>query len=424
MAKGKIWVGWGLGILVGCAGGGDDDDTGGGYTDQGTNPGTGGDNGGPNEIVQPGASGGGSGGGCRVNERVRVSNAEGMSRQPAIAWTGNAYLVVWSDDRAGAGAGDLYAATLTPDGGRVGSSSDVLIADVPQHATSPELASLPGGDHVVVFETCHQFDGQGCAGGSGVGTVLVANGQPAGSASAIASAAPVQRRPYVVSTGKGAYVTYRDLDGGRTVIRVARLGAGGQLDGAPVLLGNGAEGHYPHLAAGRDRLGVVYSRGGGSPEIVLAVLNESLSLQKEVVVRTGFTQDATNPVVAWNGSGFALAWEDERGGESQIYTAVAAGDGGRAEPPQRLFDGNGNWPAIASNGKHTLVAFYGFPSGAQVLVARLDGAGRRVGPILQVSENSGQAKFGALAAGDEGDFGVVWQDDSVEDVFFARIGCQ
>ena len=99
-----------------------------------------------------------------------------------------------------------------------------------------------------------------------------------------------------------------------------------------VTFDNTSDGHYPHVAVSPDRVALVYQRNKPLPEIVLALLDPQLTLQREVVVRPGFDAPATNPVVQWNFQRWVLAWEDAREGDEEgIYATVATGDGSQVE---------------------------------------------------------------------------------------------
>jgi hypothetical protein len=210
------------------------------------------------------------------------------------------------------------------------------------------------------------------------------------------------------------------------VARVLKVSTSGEPTGATVAMGGGAEGLYPFVSATQDHLAVVYRRGpaGGPADIALGVLDANLGVQSEVAVRSGQTGDATNPVTVWNGGGWTVAWEDQRLGDPQIFAAGVDAGGTQVSGGNSLFDDNGNWPAIASSGRYSLVAFYGFPAGAQVMLARVDGAGQLLGKVVQASEDGGTARYPALAYNPNADeFALVWQDDKVGEIFFARVKC-
>jgi hypothetical protein len=278
---------------------------------------------------------------------------------------------------------------------------------------------------VLVWEICAGMSGSGCNGGSGVGALaLDGSGAPSGAPVTLATPAAVQRRPYVAAGFQGAYVTYRDLAGAQVVSKVAGLTPAAMPTGASVTLGGGQTAEYPSVAFGGDRLAVVYRRGGDSPEIVLGLLDAGLGVTGEAVLRPSTSGNATNTAVAWNGNGWTAAWEDERNGDAQIFAAATSADGGRVDGAQPVQNDNGNWPSVASNGRYAVVAYYGFPRGAQILLSRVESNGRAVGEPLQVTTGSQRGRYGAVAYNPKDDeFAVVWQDETNADIALTRVRC-
>ena len=375
-----------------------------------------------------GTGAGGSGAGpavpptaCPVIPAVRLTNATGASVQPSILWTGSGYLVAWGDARGG--GMDIFGATLAPDGTRTGSMQDVLLANTAGLATSPEIAALPGGGFVVVFEDC---DSVGATANCGVMSVRVgADGNPQGEPVLVSPPVPVQRRPYV-ATGHGQiYATFRDIVGGKTMARVTTLDAAGAASGPGVLVHMPSNGQYPHVAIGPSQVAMVYERDNPSAEIVLALFDPSLNMQQEVVVRTGMASPATNPVVQWNTSRWVTAWEDERTGEATIFATVVDPQG-NAQQAQQAYDENGNWPTIASGGLMTsLIGFYGYP-GQRVMLARVEADGSlKPGQVVLDT-----GKFPAVAYNDQGgvrmmgEYAVVYENTDLQEIMFARFECK
>ena len=365
---------------------------------------------------------------CPVISPVRVTDSPGASGQPAIHWNGTNYLVAWADERSG--SSDVYATWLTPEGRRVDGFADLLIADTAQQATSPEIVPLPNDQgFLVVYESCNATSEMSCTLGSVESVVLGADGRPKGQPPVtISPTAAEQRRPYVAIGHGNVYVTFRDripavgTTPARTVARLGKLDATGALMEPVRTFDEASDGHYPHVAVSPDRVALVYKRNKPQVEIVLALLDPALTLQKELVVRPGFDADATNPVVQWNVQRWVLAWEDEReDGEAAIFATVATADGSQVEPPQRAYDENGNWPSIASGGLMTsLIGFYGFP-GRRIFLARMEASGV-LKPGQVVIDDVGS--FPAVAYNDKVDeYAVVYQQDRIDEIVFARFKC-
>ena len=358
---------------------------------------------------------------------LRLTSADGDSVAPAIVWTGDGYFVVWADGRGGAG-NDIYGVMLAPDGSRKGGMADTLLADGAGPAASPEIAPLPGGGFVVVYEDCN-IAGEGalCA----VNSIRVgADGQPAGTPVKVSDAVAVQRRPYVATGHDKVYVTFRDsvMVGGaaRTMARLTTLDAAGAAAGPGVVVHEGSNGQYPHVAVSPTQVALVYQRENPNADIVLALFDPALTFLEEIVVRNGsmFTGDATNPVVQWNTTRWVAAWEDQRGGEAAIYATVVDPQG-NIGTTQQAYDENGNWPTIASGGLMTsLIGFYGYP-GQHVMLARLEADGTlKPGQVVLDT-----GKFPAVAysptggARGMGEYAVVYQNEGVKEIYFARFEC-
>jgi hypothetical protein len=71
-----------------------------------------------------------------VGTAIRVTNALGTSRVPAIAWSGSEYGVVWEDNRD-AGDHEIYFTRLSPTGSKIG--SDVRLTNFPGQSLDPEI---------------------------------------------------------------------------------------------------------------------------------------------------------------------------------------------------------------------------------------------------------------------------------------------
>jgi hypothetical protein len=367
---------------------------------------------------------------CPVPPPIRITQAPAHSGQPGLLWTGSGYLVVWADERNG--GSDIYATKLTPEGGRLTGYPDLLVADTAERATSPEIVPLadPAQGYLVVFENCEGPDRANCTMGSVQSVRLTADGLlPVEEAPVIVSPrAAEQRRPYLATGHGNVYVTYRDriaaagTTAARTVARLGRLNATGAPIPPLLTFDQTGDGHYPHVAVSPNRVALIYQRHQPDPQIVLALLDQDLAVQGELIVRSGFAGDATNPVVQWNGQGWVLAWEDERLGEAAIYATTAAANGSTFEAPQRAYEENGNWPTIASGGMMTsLIGFYGYP-GRRIFLARLEATGR-LKPGQVVIDDSGSA-FPAVAYNDrDGQYAVVYQNERLDEVMFVRFTC-
>lgn len=422
-------------------------------------PGTGGTPGGEGGITATGGDGplpgtGGSGPSepdaaepevqpsvCMTYPILPLTGPNENAAQPAIVWNGSNYVVVYSGGPPGSAgtSAKIFTAVLDATGART-VPQDVLLADTPALATSPELVAAPVAagappTFAVVFEHCLGPSATGCTGGSAVMSARIdAAGAPQGPPVMLAPPAmKVQRRPYIASEHNNVYVTFRDVvptavKPDRIAARLIRLDDAGGRVGDGVEVDAMSDGHYPHVAVNSTNVALAYQRNKASSEIVLAIFDPALTLQKEVIVRSGIMGDATNPVVQWNTNRWVIAWEDERNDEARIYATVVDGDGrigpagcmGTDCEPDLAYENNGNWPAIASGGAMTsLIGFYGYP-GRRVFLARLEASGNlKPGQVVL-----GVGKFPSVAYNAKDDeYAVVYEDEANHRVVFGRFKC-
>jgi len=102
--------------------------------------------------------------GSRVNQSGAVldpggfpiSEAVNSQSNPAIAFDGNNYLVVWEDDRSGVDNNDIYGTRVTPDG-IVLDPEGIPIVTLPADQVRPKV-SFNGSQFVVVWEDVNSGD--------------------------------------------------------------------------------------------------------------------------------------------------------------------------------------------------------------------------------------------------------------------------
>ena len=82
---------------------------------------------------------------------IAVSTAPGYQDNPAVAFNGTEYFVVWTDARAGGSEFDIYGARVTP-AGVVLDPGGIPIAATSSHETRPRVAS-DGNNFLVVWGT-------------------------------------------------------------------------------------------------------------------------------------------------------------------------------------------------------------------------------------------------------------------------------
>jgi hypothetical protein len=402
-----------LGLAVGC--GGSSSSSGDGAIDAAVVDGSGNDGAGDQLTQEVLANT------CGVVRRMPLTSADGASMWPAVVWDGNAFVVVWSDARSG--SPDIFMTFINPDGSRARGATDMMVAHTPYAAISPRVSPLGNSRYLLVWENCA---GTACAGGSTVGRVVVdGNGQVVVPVGELSTLAVVQRRPHVIAAFGLVYVAFRDVVGNNVVSRVMPLDLNGTPLAAGAVFGANTAAQYPFVTAANGKLALIYSRGIGQTDIVFDLLDQNLGVSRELVVRQG-TRQATNPVAQWNGNGWTLAWEDQDSGEVLVEETVTGAEAASAGQLRPIDTANSNWPMLASDGTNTVIAYYGFPADAQVLVARVDRTGQPIGTPVQVSQTGSRSRYPSIAYSGNADngYGIVWHDEKTGEVVYAQVVCR
>lgn len=376
----------------------------------------------------PDASAGGSGGNDAGASTVchfvgdgekRVSAGTGSSSAPSLVWTGEGFTVAFASTRSG--SGDIYVVKLDDSGNKMG--DDVLATAGTGTSQMPSLAQTSGGMLLAWQDT-------GGATGTKVQTAtLGADGKAMGAPVTIGTSSVPEARPWIAPALGAAAVAWMDGTMGAPSSKLASIGLDANLTAGPLLVGVGGQSSWPSVAGNDALLGASW----GQPtldhvDVHLALYGAGIAYQSDVTVRSGAPGAADNTRVAWDGTGFWVAWEDLRTDSEEVWGARVGADGA-ASPATMLHaagTGSANWPSISSDGGRTGVAYYQFRDGPpQIFVSLVGPDGQRIGEEMQVSSApKGKARFPSIAATPDG-FGVAWEDtrDGNPAVWFARLTC-
>jgi hypothetical protein len=210
---------------------------------------------------------------------IAISTAAGTQTSPRVAFDGTNYLVAWDDDRSD--SWDIYGARVTP-AGAVLDWARFAISDEADDQRSPSVA-FDGTNYLVVWVDTRS--------GSGFRDIYGARVTPGGvvvdpGGIAISEAPDRQYSPSIAFDGTNYLVAWTDERSGIPDIYGARVTQSGTvLDSGGVAISTAANGQYI-------------------------------------------------PSVAFGGTNYLVAWEDERSGSWDVY-------GGRVTPGGTLLDPTG-----------------------------------------------------------------------------------
>jgi hypothetical protein len=146
------------------------------------------------------------------------------------------------------------------------------------------------------------------------------------------------------------------------------------------------------------------------------------------VTTTTTGENSYDPSLAFTGSGFGVAWTDERHDHEEIYFATISATGSAVGTSIRITtsatDRDSTDPWLVWTGSEFGLAWADFePGNQQILVARLDATGSRTASDVQLTTTSG-ASSGPSLVWTGSEYGVSWIDkrDTVRgQTYFARL---
>jgi hypothetical protein len=330
-----------------------------------------------------------------VGEPTTVPEVEGSSRDPAIAWTGDGFGVVWSS--SGSTGDQIRFARLDVDGRRVGPDAVVFGAD----GVTPQAPGIAWDGR--------RFGVSWWRSGQGVDfSLLESDGRTVGDVVRLTESPRAWAPSPVAANAQGFVVAWADFaaDGGD--VFVAHVGADGEREGEPADLTPGAEtGGSPALASTSAGFGLVFPGGPGGTALRFARLDAGgRPTGPPLPVARREANTVGGPALAWTGRGYIAAWEwqDAYTGVREVH-AVAIDEAGRAsgEPFQVSPSGGQSFRAAAgAGGGAALVAWNDDRDGVAAVLAATVGEDGTASEARRVTGPSGPWEDGrspVLAAG-------------------------
>jgi hypothetical protein len=290
------------------------------------------------------------GSGARVGSEIPVSASSGWAKDPAIAWTGSGYGVVWADSRDG----ELETFFTMLDAAGTKLFPEVALTQDDEISGWPDIAW-----------NGRQF-GLGWTGELGglYFTTVDRAGNRTTPIATVSSNFAWPNRAAIAWTGEEFAVAWSGTENGHGQVFFQRLSATGELLGNPagVTTNTAAEASNPRLAWSGSGFAVVWhDRRLGGHRVFLARLDPSgTKLGEDLRLSDSVSLD---PDVAWSGQEFAVAWSDGRDGiDRRIYFELVDAGGVPAPPAIRVSSGSPacDYPSVAWTG-----ARYGIASREQ-----------------------------------------------------------
>jgi hypothetical protein len=347
---------------------------------------------------------------------TNISDAATGPRAPALAWTGSGFAVAWQDT-PGTPAADVHL-KLTD----CCSDADQDRSCVAQDPNDDDPESFPGA-----AESCDGADNDG-DGATDDGCDTSCDGPRRNAAELrVTNNLAVSDQP-VLAWGRNAYgLAWRDTRDGNDEIYFQGTDPLGSASGGAVRVTQASgSSSLPDLAWTGTEYGLAWldTRGGVGEIYFTRIDAAGNEIDDDVSVVTG-ALDVGKPSLAWSGSGYGIAWRETLDANGEIVFAPLDRYGRLTGPQARITTdpGASDDPSLVWNGSGYAVAWREDRKGTgEIYFARLDESGNKLAAELRVSEGGDDSSDPVLVwTGSE--YGIAWRDyrDGNGEIYFARI---
>ncbi|MEW5739924.1 MAG: hypothetical protein AB1938_13410 [Myxococcota bacterium] len=308
-----------------------------------------------------------------LDTNVTISSATGLQTVPDVAWDGLNFFVVWEDRRSGSNP-DIYGARVSP-AGVVLDTGGISISTAAQGQYTPRVASDGAGQTLVVWEDTRNLESDIYASFvTPAGVVQNPNGLR------INNSTGGQAEPDVAVNPTNWLVVWQDTRSGAFDIYGARVSLGGALvdtTGFPISAAINSQRSPAVVAGPADTFAVLWDDDRSTlnaPDIFGARVQGATVLDATGVLIDNAASTQVDPLLAFDGAQYFVAWQDARTGNADIWGVRLSSTLGPT-PPARLLSGAAPFqqaPAAAAGPTASLVVWQEFVGGDwDVRAARL-----------------------------------------------------
>jgi len=250
-----------------------------------------------------------------------------------------------------------------------------------------------------------------------------------GADSDLSPAAVTAGGPRIAWTGSLYGVTWQDKRDGNNEIYFARFDAAFNRIGDETRVTNAAGGSSsPSLAWTGSGFGIAwYDDRDGNSEIYFARLDASGAKIGGDVRVTNAAGTSRLPRIAWSGLDYGLLWSDQRDGTWESWYARVDATGTVVAGSERRLTAtpyDSNPARFAWNGGVYGIVYDDVRDGdAEIYFQAILRSGATVTPETRLTTSAGTSRNPVIAWDDEGQFGVAWADDrdGADALFFTRV---
>jgi hypothetical protein len=295
-------------------------------------------------------------GGVAVGTPTRLTNSIWFNTFPDVAWGAGVFAIVNEDSLNNRSGDQIYLVRAGADGAEVG--SDVRVTTAGTYHGYPAVA-FDGTNFGIVWEDDTDR-------GAGAFEIHFARysaaGTPVGTHGRVSNTVGASRTPAIAWSGTQWGVAWEEVSDGNSEIHFARLAADGAVVpsvGGTRLTVDGAVSAAPAVAWSGTRWGIAWEdERDGNREIYFAPIAADGTPGAAVRI-TADQGVSSSPSLVHDGTAWTVVWRDDRDGNDEIYAARFGDDGARLADDSRLTVGDGrSWnPDLAWDGTGYAVAW-------------------------------------------------------------------
>jgi hypothetical protein len=355
---------------------------------------------------------------------IVISTAANAQKNAAVASDGTDYLVAWTDLRTD--SGDIYVCRVTSDGSAL-DPEGIPVSTASRYQGEPAVA-FDGTNYLVVW-TDERNDNSDIYGARVTqdGTVLDTAGI------ALVSDSAGQTAPAVAYDGTNVLLVWGDTRNDQGDIYGARVSSDGTLlDSAGFVIAAAPSlQHSPEIALGVDEALVIWVDLRGGPDT--DVYGSRITRDGEVLDSAGFaiatsTWYEYDAKVAFDGTQYLVVWTDAVA-HGNVFGGRVTTDGTVLDSPGFFISQGGEYagsPAVTFDGEHSVVAWSDVRDGTvgqSVSASRVDGDGMVLDPMGITVSNAACAQKLPGAAFGGSEFLVAWGETRVggSDIYGVRL---
>lgn len=243
-----------------------------------------------------------------------TQSIKGDQTQPALAWNGKKYLLVWRGNESFVSTewdirGLLLSANLTPI-----SSAAIAISGGAQSEGRPDVGTN-GSNFLVAWEDNRDAPTQNYTDNI-YGATVSSDGVVKLIATAISSATGNQLLPRIASDGSGYMVVWEDYRTVNPTIKGSRVSSTGTVSDTTGIV-------FPNTSTAQTSPSICYGNGSyfvtwsDSTKITACRVSSAASIiDKNGITVSYSNRDKRCPSACWDGENYQLVWEDYRSSDS------------------------------------------------------------------------------------------------------------